>query len=185
MDDPASPQYSDLASDLCTACALCCTGAIFNTVGVEFDELQSTVMLGIAVKSARDGNLSFWQPCPQLAGKCCQVYAGRPQGCRQYRCELLKRLDSGDVAYADALGLVEVACKRAEAANGALEGETIPQFRLRRAEALDRAEALPPSPALEAIHALDEVLDKHFRRPLQRQSDKFAAVERRTGPAGR
>ena len=161
------------AMALCTACGLCCSGAIFNQLKLHGPELQEAFMFGMNVVVDENGpGLSF--PCTKLDDTRCMVYDRRPHGCRHYACELLKGVEAGAIPLA--AGLEKVAAARAAhvALLEVLDGETIPAFRTRRADAwFDRGEVLPPSPALDRLLALDHILDEHFRRPEQNMTKPF------------
>jgi hypothetical protein len=174
---------STLASDLCTACGLCCSGPLFNMVPVDWTDMALVHELGFPLVSDEDGPAIPF-PCPRLVDKCCTVYERRPQCCRRYRCELLGRLDREETTLAEALAVVADAWQAVGLVEAELDGETIPQYRRRRAEALvDRGEALPHTPARDRLNDLDAVLDRHFRKPMQNQTIPFDEVEGRAPPS--
>ena len=168
---------ADQSSDLCTACGLCCAGAIFDQVAIGWDELGRCAALGLPVISPPGGATALPFPCPGLDGASCTVYDQRPRGCRDYRCVTLKQLDRAEITLTTALERVAQALACKEAVDDALGSETIPQFRQRRLSALQQGRALPKTAARDAINALDEVLDAHFRTPEQGYVHEFAAVE--------
>jgi len=88
-----------MASDLCTACALCCDGTLFGSVKVE-DEDRPHLRLPLV-----DGALA--QPCAALVDRRCSVYAERPASCARYACELLKQVEAGVVRVAEARDRVD------------------------------------------------------------------------------
>lgn len=177
MSDPISP----LASDLCTACGLCCAGPLFIEILLDPAERDLAERLGLPVMDDEDGPVLAF-PCTRLDGACCTVYADRPTGCRTFRCTLLRRLDANEVPLFHALELVESALVAARALEAELAGETVPSYRRRRARALiDRNEALPRAPARDRLNELDGILDQHFRKPHQNQTIPFDAVEGRSG----
>ena len=140
-------------------------------------------MAGLRVDSDPDDAFCITFPCVALDGAFCRVYQSRPEGCDEYRCETLKDLDRAEITLEQGLERVRAALPRWDTARTAIAPETIPEYRTRRARALDRGEALPDDAARAALNALDEVLDTHFRRPLQRQRTKYAAVEGRAPDA--
>lgn len=176
VTDPISPQ----ASDLCTACGMCCAGPVFNSIDLQPDELDLAESLGLPFVTDTKGAPGFSFPCPCLSGTACTVYEIRPSGCRSFRCLLLKRLDRGEVPLFHALELVETAREAVRLVEAELGAETIPQYRYRRAEALiERGEALPHTPARDRLNELDAILDLHFRPAHQNQTTPFDGVEGR------
>lgn len=175
--EPISPD----ASALCTACGLCCSGPLFNIVEVALPEVGLALELGLPILADEDGPAIPF-PCPRLADKCCTVYERRPTCCRTYRCQLLFALDREEVTLDEALEHVESAWTAAAHLEAALDGESIPDYRRRRAAALvERNEALPHTPARDRLNALDAILDRHFRKAYQSQTAPFDGVEGRDG----
>ena len=100
---PSAPQSE---SSLCLSCGLCCNGTIFDAVPVApADALASLHAAGIATTIV-DGEPRFGQPCIAHDGRECRVYAHRPAACREYRCDLLKRVEAGAIDYAEAAGVI-------------------------------------------------------------------------------
>jgi Fe-S-cluster containining protein len=149
-DDPLAPDFAgpmqsaerattDLAepgvgeskdgSTLCTSCGFCCDGLLFSWAGIEPEE-AARIHLPIAAES---GQLA--QPCVLLHGTSCSAYAVRPKVCHEFRCKLLRRMDSGQVSIDQALKTVA----RARALRGEVESALPPSDeRLwRRVEAFD------------------------------------------------
>lgn len=174
------PAQSEHASDLCTACGMCCGGALFNSISLAPGDFITAITAGLRVESDPDDGFCIAFPCSALDGAFCRVYDGRPEGCRDYRCKTLTALDRGEIALAEGLARVSAAVAQWRAAEAAIAPETIPQYRSRRAAALNtHGTALADDGARAALNALDWELDRHFRRPRQRQRDKYAAVEGR------
>jgi Fe-S-cluster containining protein len=152
---------------------------LFNSVTVALDELALMVELGLPIQADEDGP-GIWFPCPKLVDKCCTVYLDRPTCCRTYRCTLLLKLDNDEIAIDDARAIVTSAWDAAHRLEDELEGETIAQYRRRRADALLlRSEALPQTPARDRLNELDAILDRHFRKHHQNQTIPFDEVEGR------
>jgi uncharacterized protein len=115
---------------LCLTCGLCCNGVIFADVQLQRgDDATRLEALGLSLKnlpkqkSARkataDSNTAFLktkfsQPCVAFDGCRCRIYADRPKYCRAFDCALLKSVNAGEVATADALQAIERARRRAE-----------------------------------------------------------------------
>ncbi|MBU7579223.1 MAG: YkgJ family cysteine cluster protein [Porphyrobacter sp.] len=159
-------------ADLCTACGLCCSGALFDFGALEPGEVEQARADGMAILAAKD-EVGFALPCPALDGAFCIAYATRPATCRTYRCELLRACDAGQIAPADALPIIARARDAAAAVLAQLPpDETITDARRRRREAAasDGAAMLIAPPGLMiALGMLDLVLDEHFRKPGERQ----------------
>ncbi|MES2137311.1 MAG: YkgJ family cysteine cluster protein [Pseudomonadota bacterium] len=94
------------SSDLCNACGLCCNGVLFDHVAIEAGESEQVARLGFALSTAKEGGERFAQPCPMFRNNCCSIYADRPGSCRGYRCELLKKLEAGEIGFDAAIGRV-------------------------------------------------------------------------------
>src|SRR5690242_14190979 len=100
----SSPQEGHL-SGLCTSCGLCCNGVLFDWVPIGDEEAEQVARLGLRLEK-EDAETRFSQPCPMFDGCRCTIYADRPARCRAYRCELLKKVEAGEIPLADALRLV-------------------------------------------------------------------------------
>jgi len=157
------------ASELCTQCGLCCTGAIHNDVLLPLDEAKLAKAFGLTVEDR--GKLVFQLPCPRLDGTRCSVYDRRPSPCRQYRCQLLRHLDAGDISIDEAVEKVRVAKGLIEQATTALpEGTTLPEARIAvvgRRQRSDESKAINQSAGIgvEArlrMLALLHYVDRHF-----------------------
>lgn len=158
--------------ELCTQCGLCCDGGIFDYGPLSSNEVATARKAGMAVVEA-DGKAGFLLPCPQLDCAVCKIYELRPKTCRDYRCEILKSVQSGEMEFAEGLERVKEGRAAFDQVSAQLpEGQTITDARKLRREAAT-AEAAPQlnaSPMLMmALSMLDLVLDQHFRRPDQRQ----------------
>ncbi|HEY4166547.1 MAG TPA: YkgJ family cysteine cluster protein [Reyranella sp.] len=93
-------------SSLCLSCGLCCSGAIFGRVPVEQDDDVAWLDAAGVALSVNCGEREFKLPCPAHDGRQCQVYASRPAACRDYRCDLLRRVTGGEIAHVEALGII-------------------------------------------------------------------------------
>lgn len=159
-------------TNLCTACGLCCNGALFDFGPLLPEEAQQARRDGLAVLEA-EGEFAFTQPCPALEGAACTVYATRPGTCRAYACELLLGLQAGTVSMNDALAHVGRAREAAAEAIAQLPpGATLADARrLRREAAASEGAAIMIAPPglMIALGLLDLVLDQHFRKTSERQ----------------
>jgi Uncharacterised protein family (UPF0153). len=116
------PAPSAEADQICLACGLCCSGAMFGYVGVEEAQMPAMRALGLTPCSNVSG---FSQPCTAHGAEGCRIYALRPAPCRDYRCELLRAAQSGAVTVDKARSLIAQAlalqtAQRAEGAQGIL-----------------------------------------------------------------
>ena len=67
--------------DLCKQCGLCCDGTLFNTVPVD----PATEHLFTRINMNPHGGCEQLLPCGS-----CKIYEKRPQGCRSFKCGVLK-----------------------------------------------------------------------------------------------
>jgi Fe-S-cluster containining protein len=157
MTPPASE-----AQQLCVNCGVCCGDAMFSRGRVRKDEEARLRKLGFAMQ-ALDDKLYFPIPCPQLRDKVCQVYEGRPQTCRNFRCATLQALDSGEIDRAEADRRVALL----QGAIAQLRSRTLPGENLHSLH--DRVggnEATQPDVQL-AVVVLNQVVGRYFRPPVQ------------------
>lgn len=102
-----------IPEQLCKACGLCCNGVIFADVQLQAgDDPKRLQALGVVAKLGAK-TIKVKQPCAAFCGQC-QIYAERPQHCRNFECALLKSVESGHNDLASALKIVATAKKRAE-----------------------------------------------------------------------
>ncbi len=94
-----------LTDTLCLQCGLCCNGVLFADVRPEPGE-RSPLFAGRARVA---------QPCPAFqTGDCtCQIYAERPQRCRQFECRQLLGVVAGEIMVPQALRRIRQARKLA------------------------------------------------------------------------
>lgn len=94
------------SQSLCLACGLCCDGTLFPWTELpSADEANAARAAGLNVVPHRGRNV-FLQPCPAYRDCVCTVYANRPPNCREFRCELLKNLEQGDISQEAAQQIV-------------------------------------------------------------------------------
>ena len=136
LPPPISPQadaIEPLPDDqhLCTHCALCCSGPVFNHIAVRPEDVPDIERTGFNVETFHDGP-GFALPCSFLAGTRCSIYPGRPRSCRSFRCKLLRAVDAGETGITEALAVVDEA-KRLLAAAAVFyrDGESVVDARLR------------------------------------------------------
>jgi Fe-S-cluster containining protein len=141
----------DDGSQLCVACGICCDGILFSSVTITDPSEAERVRAHRIPVHVVDERHFFDQPCSALGDKGCSIYTERPLLCHAYRCLLLKQVDAGTMALADALRIVEDARKREVeiramlsldvTADGTPLVHLYRQFRLDNADQLDSPEA--------------------------------------------
>ncbi|MDY7228027.1 YkgJ family cysteine cluster protein [Hyalangium rubrum] len=154
-------------STLCQRCGLCCDGNLFASVPLRKAEVATMQRLSLSVMETPEGTPSLVQRCTALDGRCCTVYAERPEACRRYRCYLLMAMAEGEVSLDEALAVVDGAHARIQAVEALLapSSEEAPQAVLQRARRDDLPEnggPLPPE-ARTAWEQANAYLDRHFR----------------------
>ena len=94
------------SQSLCLTCGLCCDGTLFSSVRLKQDDKVAPLKaVDIKFISNEDSN-EFKQPCAAHKNCTCTVYRDRPQECRAYKCELLKRFERNDISYKFALEII-------------------------------------------------------------------------------
>jgi len=158
---------------ICTVCAMCCNGALYDEVPTQEGERPSLAALGFELHASGEDEV-FNQPCRMLVDRCCTVYATRPQRCRAFRCVLLEAHEEGRVTREEALERIGTARQLLDAVLTQLPaGQSITQA---RAHWKDQAEARGDPEAMRtqgpqlmlAWVMLNRFLDRHFRRDHQR-----------------
>jgi Fe-S-cluster containining protein len=161
---------------LCLSCGFCCDGTLFSTVPlVAADALAPLRASGIEIQinAAKSG---FSQPCAAHRDRCCQVYENRPASCRNYRCELLKKYERGDVSWHDAQERIS----RVKALKDTLATELVrivPDAGRWPVAVVSKFVPTPQdfgadgdllknwAPVMLRLAALHDSLQRHFRRP--------------------
>lgn len=143
-------------SALCTACGLCCTGALHDYAQLQEDEVGPAEAIGLPVDRAST-KPRFLMPCPKLDGSFCTIYGARPRVCSGYACRLLEEVRGGRPLHS-ALPVVAEARRLGEELRAALPpGLSLPAIR-RSLFAPDR-----PAPIQLRAIAFTHYLDRHFR----------------------
>ena len=168
-------EFTEAASRLCSACGLCCNGVMFHTVRMQpADSPKTLVALGLKLKRKKGANYLL-QPCPAFCGSHCSIYESRPERCRAFECQQLKRLAAGETTEAAALERIREVQRRVGELEGLLQksGKTDSKRAMSKryekvtAEPLDESaspEALALRNALTtAMRELDSMLDREFR----------------------
>jgi hypothetical protein len=148
-------------------CGLCCDGNLFSSVPLRRSEVEPLQRLSLPVVNRADGTPGLQQRCAALEGRCCTVYAERPETCRTYRCHLLTAAAEGEVSLEEALAVVDEAHARIRAVEAALPPASpgSPGAVLQRARQEDQPEHGGPLPAetRELWNQAESHLDRHFR----------------------
>jgi len=79
---------------------------MYRTVEVGGDDRLEVLETAGLLLSTRDELTAFRQPCGVFNGCECSIYASRPAVCREYRCLLLRRFESGEVSREEARALI-------------------------------------------------------------------------------
>lgn len=125
----------------------------------------------------------FLQPCRFFSCGQCAVYLDRPKVCRNFRCDLLKRYQAGEVDLSEARATVEKALELvAEAKIFAPEAARYRDRRRLRAKLAERMVAIEGGDRrrlarqLLNLIALDAFLESRFRRRRKATSASPPAV---------
>src|SRR5665213_304235 len=106
---------SDVVSQLCPNCGLCCDSTLFADVELRAgDDASRLAKLGLTIQQKTKTKLGFAQPCACFDGKLCQIYADRPKRCRLFECGLLKKVQADELTADAALKKITETKQRAE-----------------------------------------------------------------------
>ncbi len=167
------------ATDLCSACGLCCNGVLFYSVRLqEKDSPKELIGLGLKLQRKKK-QYSLLQPCPAFCGTYCSIYEHRPTRCRAFECVQLRQLAAGETTEVTALQRISEA---KESADRVMElmwkmGERNEKRNIiRRYESIcarvpDESEE-PQATELKnqltvAMEKMEEILRKHFRVSME------------------
>jgi len=93
----------NLTDTLCTHCGLCCDGSLFADGELaDTDEASALEVMGLEIEDDENDGGLLLQPCGALKGKCCSIYAHRPDCCRTFECRLLQAARRGAVGVVQA-----------------------------------------------------------------------------------
>lgn len=174
-------ELSSTASRLCGQCGLCCNGVIFHSVKLQpADSAKDLAAGGLKLKRKHRHNFIL-QPCPAFQNLQCTIYAARPERCRLFECQQLKRLAAGDITEAMALEKIHEAKRRVDVINKLLRQAGKTNFKRPLSKRYEKAmaEAIAPSSdetmALQsrlktAMQELNLLLDGDFRIVPNRDS---------------
>lgn len=169
-ENQANPTITD--SDICLSCGLCCSGAVFLWGDLEAHEHDVPERLGLR-RYPEEGTQAIGFPCPAIVNRCCTVYEGRPQVCRNYRCGVLLQFGKGEMSGERAIEIVTEAVTLASAANDGYPSDMTKQRFDNFGEDAEWKSLAQIAPTEQikrrlALMTLERLLDKHFRLGKQR-----------------
>jgi hypothetical protein len=148
---------------------------MFHTVQLQpADSARELAALGLKLKRKKGAHFIL-QPCPQYREAQCAIYAVRPQRCRLFECQQLRRVARGEITEASARATIADARQRVAHIEELLHrtGPTDPKRPLSKrcekvmAEPLhassDEAAVQLRRELTRAMQELDALLDRHFR----------------------
>ncbi len=172
-----APATTSAASRLCAACGLCCNGVMFHTVRLQpSDSPRALAALGLKLKRKQQQDYIL-QPCPAFREAQCSIYLQRPERCRLFECQQLKRVAAGEITEAAALEKIREVQRRvrhlddlSRRADGRLrKGPLSKRCETALAEPFDATthpELIGQREELaRALSELDAMLDDDFRLP--------------------
>ena len=130
-------------SSMCVDCGLCCDGTLFAQAPLRPDDLAPPA----GVHAVAGEPSYFRQPCAALDHRVCTIYDDRPTVCRNYRCKLLKAVESGSTTVEDARTIIATTIELRDRVRPAIEAVVRSEMPL----------ALPTLyPMLETRFAMDD-----------------------------
>jgi hypothetical protein len=108
-DSSKQKSFTVNGSTLCLSCGLCCNGILHTYAVILPNEAERVCALGLTVETTSKG-LRFRLPCPLLKECFCPVYENenRPNTCKEYQCELLKKFLNGAITLDQALQIIQL-----------------------------------------------------------------------------
>lgn len=176
-------EFSAAAGRLCSACGLCCNGVMFHTVKMQPADSPSVLSaLGLRLKRKSSGQY-LQQPCPAFCGTHCSIYESRPERCRVFECQQLKRLATGETTEDAAMERIREAQRRVGELEKLLEksGKTDAKRALSKRYEKVTAEPITALSDPEAV-ALRERLTQSMRE-LELMLDREFRIHPRCGEA--
>lgn len=187
-DTTATPVVADAEQSLCVRCGLCCDGTIFEWARVSpTDDLVQLEADGFILLTPAASN-GFAQPCHHQQGRICGVYQRwRPQVCHTFRCTLLRRVETGELAYGEALDRIERTVALVERIQAQLPVQSKHERRSlkRRMAAWQAAQTAAGvdvrrtfAPLLLDFVSLQRILEQHFRvKSKKARTDELSAPD--------
>lgn len=81
----------------CVGCGLCCNGVLHWGAKASVSEVDLLLSRGHELTEI-GGRKYFSQPCLHEVDRGCSIYLDRYEVCRKYKCGLLRRYESGEIA---------------------------------------------------------------------------------------
>jgi Fe-S-cluster containining protein len=139
------------------------------------DSPKELAALGLKLKRKR-GQHYLLQPCPAFQGTHCSIYASRPERCRLFECQQLRRVNAGEITEAMALEkILEVKRRVGEVTDFLGQAGETTDAKKPLAKRCEKVLAAPLDPAANdkarefqrrltlAMQELDTMLDEEFR----------------------
>ncbi|MFZ4116488.1 MAG: YkgJ family cysteine cluster protein [Chthoniobacterales bacterium] len=155
------------SSHLCKACGLCCNGVLFDTVRLQPSDSRAELKsLGMLIKHKKKYDF-FHQPCSSFEEDCCSIYAQRPERCRLFECQQLKRLAAGETTEINVLETIAKACSQVEHVQQLLQRSCSLNHKKSLAQQYDKvlAEPIHESSGVKALEERSELV--HAFQELQ------------------
>ncbi len=161
-------ESASLASQLCQACGLCCTGHLFAWTKLRPAELNPSENLGLTVFKEDPTQRGFSQPCPLWQGVC-SIYTQKeyPHACKNYKCKLLKELIKEETDLTSALELINQSKSLINEVKGLLPESQNPNFRERLVAELEQPSGLIANQkevellkVYEQVFGVDDLVEK-------------------------
>lgn len=93
--------------NFCVSCGLCCDGTIFTHIVLQPEEIAAAKRKGFRIEQ-RGSQLFCRLPCPHLHDRKCSSYASwRPFRCAEFACNVLKRIEAGELSFDEGTAIVE------------------------------------------------------------------------------
>ena len=163
------------ASRLCSACGICCNGVLFHKVRLlPSDSTSELTAHGLRLKHKR-GEKFCLQPCPAYQESHCTIYEQRPERCRLFECQQLRRVATEEISEKEALNKIQEVLGRIARINELLDasGKTNPKKPLTKRFEKITAEPVDPNSdpkiierraeLIQGMQELEELFDRDFR----------------------
>ncbi len=93
------------ARKLCLDCGHCCNGNLFKTVQIEESKWKHFKDLK---ENKRNETKSVLQRCQHLDDcKLCSIYTVRPKACKEFKCDVLQKVENSEMSIVDAKDLIK------------------------------------------------------------------------------
>ena len=168
----SKPAADESGSSLCAGCGMCCDGTFLDRGAILPDKETMPLTFYKNEYIEVEGQLCFKIPCPHYEGQGCPIYESRFAVCRLYSCDLLQKLDKGEISLDEGKKTVASAKALKAAVTTIDPGAGVKRERMRlRLELQDR---LPKADETErqaigkrilGMAMLDRFIETHFNAP--------------------